>query len=126
MIETAAGFQYQGKDWNFERDGFATLNELKSYPEVGVPNGFISYVESERCRYEYHEDNPVSEESGRWKRVDYESLIQSLSESFVALSKRVEQLENGSVTPPPVEVSNFLTADGSYIITSDNLIFNAK
>ena len=126
-IPIGASFKGQGQFWNFERDGFNTLEEIKSFPEAGVPDGFTSYVASEKCRYEFHSDNPVTEESGKWKKIDYESLIKSLSESFVALSKRVEQLENGTVIPPSVEdTSNFITADGNYIITADNLIFNAK
>lgn len=126
-IPIGAGFKGQGKFWNFDRDGFNNLEEIKAFPEAGVPDGFTSYVASEKCRYEFHSENPLTEESGRWKKVDYESLIQSLSESFIALSKRVEQLENGAVTPPPAEeTSNFITADGCYIVTADNLIFNTK
>lgn len=46
-------FDMQGEFFNVKRDGFATLEEMNTYPDTSVPHGFVSYCQETGNRYQY-------------------------------------------------------------------------
>lgn len=60
---------YRGEKFNFERDCFETLEDMKSAHEGSYPsNGFIAYCKETDDHYEFRQyDNP-NPTTGKWKR----------------------------------------------------------
>lgn len=110
-IELSIGFDLKSKDWNFTRDSFETIQELNAYNKNYIPDGFITYVKGEKCRYQL-KDNV-------WVKLNYEELIQGLQSKITALETRVEELEKNP--PALIDDSNFISSDPSIIVTSDSV-----
>lgn len=64
-INIGDNFKYLGKKFLDDRESFTTLELMKNCNDV--PNGFITYCEETKNRYEYHSDNEVNDATGKWK-----------------------------------------------------------
>ena len=60
-------FRYQGRKANFERDSFATLAEMKTFPETSVDDGHISYCAEGGNHYEFNSSNATDPNTGKWR-----------------------------------------------------------
>lgn len=60
-------FKYQGRKPNFERDSFATLADMKAFPETSVDDGHVSYCAEDGKHYEFKSSNAVDETTGKWR-----------------------------------------------------------
>lgn len=63
----AANIDLQSREPNFKRDRFATLAEMKAYPETSVDDGHISFCKEDGQHYEFQSSNTVDTVTGRWR-----------------------------------------------------------
>jgi len=68
MPKITSSFQLKSPARNFERDGFASIEQMVAhYP---APKGFITYCEENGKRYEY-DPNYNDENTGHWRELPY-------------------------------------------------------
>lgn len=68
-LKIADNFAYQGRKPNFDRDTFATLEEMKNFPESSIDEGHISTCLEDNKKYEFSTNNPISPITGKWRKV---------------------------------------------------------
>lgn len=69
MIKIGDNISYQGEKFNFDRDAFATLDAMRSYPEAGVPDGFKTYCLEDGKEYRINKSNESDHPTGKWREV---------------------------------------------------------
>ena len=69
-IQIGANMDYQGKNPNFERDSFKTLELMKNYPETSLDEGHMSFCEESGKRYEFKSGNDNDPITGKWRPVE--------------------------------------------------------
>lgn len=70
-ISVVDQFNYQGQKFNFERDAFDTLAEMKAFPETSVPpKGFECYCAETDKKYKFDVNNSVDSTTGKWREVE--------------------------------------------------------
>lgn len=66
-VQVIDNFKYAGKKPNFERDQFATIADMKAYPESSLDEGHVAYcVETEKA-YRYKSSNTDDATTGKWR-----------------------------------------------------------
>lgn len=86
-IQIGDNLSYYGKKFNFQRDSFATLSEMKSFDENYIPEkGFKAYCAETDKYYVFSVTNEIDLEIGKWR--EYKEILDSLdsSDSAKALS----------------------------------------
>lgn len=68
-ISILNGFDYGGQSYDFTRQGFATLEEMASYPEVYLPPLYIALCEETGLPYLYNVSNESIETYGKWREL---------------------------------------------------------
>ena len=81
-LKVGDNFSYQGAKPNFERDTFATLSAMKSFPTTSIDEGHISLVLETGKRYKYSASNTVDENLGKWRLV-IDTALDATSENPV-------------------------------------------
>lgn len=71
------GFKLQSPQFNFERDYFKSVAELKAAPESGFPDNFITNVAG--VLYQLKKSNSVDATTGRWRKLGLGNLGLDLS-----------------------------------------------
>lgn len=75
-------FKYQGKQPNFDRDTFATLEEMKAFPETSIDEGHESYCLATGKRYKFSSSNTIDATLGKW-RLTVDTALNATSENPV-------------------------------------------
>ena len=86
-IQIGDNLSYYGKKFNFQRDSFATLSEMKSFNENYIPEkGFKAYCAETDKYYVFSITNEIDLETGKWR--EYKEVLDSLesNDSAKALS----------------------------------------
>lgn len=93
-ISTLSGFNYNGGQYNFARDGFKTLQEMFDFPERYMPPMHLALNEEDNNLWLFSANNPEIEPSKKWRifkggtadLIDYykKNEIQALLEDYVA------------------------------------------
>ena len=65
-IALNANFFLQSQNYLDARKSFATLAEMKNFPETSIPNGFITFNEETKKYYNYLTDNVEDPDLGKW------------------------------------------------------------
>lgn len=60
-------FNYRGRKPNFERDSFATLGQMRSFPETSIDDGHLAFCAETRKTYRYDSVNEPLPDTGRWR-----------------------------------------------------------
>ena len=81
-LKVGDNFSYQGAKPNFERDTFATLSAMKSFPTTSIDEGHISLVLETGKRYKYSASNTVDDTLGKWRLV-VDTALDATSENPV-------------------------------------------
>ena len=70
-ISILNGFDYGGQSYDFTRQGFATLEEMASYPEFYLPPLYIALCEETGKPYLYNVSNEIDTEHGlgKWREL---------------------------------------------------------
>ena len=66
-IKIGSNFAFQGEQPNFERDRFATLAEMKAFPETSIDDGHLSYCHQDGNTYQFKKSNTVDTTTGKWR-----------------------------------------------------------
>lgn len=92
-ISTLSGFNYNGGQYNFARDGFKTLQEMFDFPERYMPPMHLALNEEDNNLWLFSANNPEIEPSKKWRifkggtadLIDYykKNEIQALLEDYV-------------------------------------------
>jgi hypothetical protein len=86
-IQIGDNLSYYGKKFNFQRDAFTTLSEMKSFNENYIPEkGFKSYCAETDKYYVFSVTNEIDLETGKWR--EYKEILDNLesNDSTKALS----------------------------------------
>ena len=81
-LKVGDNFSYKGQKPNFERDTFATLAAMKSFPTTSIDEGHISLCLEDGKRYKYSASFSVDPTLGKWRRV-IDSVLDASSENPV-------------------------------------------
>ena len=81
-LKVGDNFSYRGQKPNFERDTFATLAAMKSFPTTSIDEGHISLCLEDGKRYKYSASFSVDPTLGKWRRV-IDSVLDASSENPV-------------------------------------------
>ena len=81
-LKVGDNFSYQGAKPNFERDTFATLSAMKSFPTTSIDEGHISLCLEDGKRYKYSASFSNDPTLGKWRRV-IDSVLDASSENPV-------------------------------------------
>ena len=65
-ISTLSGFNYNGGQYNFARDGYKTLQEMYDFPERYLPPMHIAVNEEDGNIWLFNSSNPITE-TGKWR-----------------------------------------------------------
>lgn len=68
-ISILNGFDYGGQSYDFTRQGFATLEEMASFPEFYLPPLYIALCEETGLPYLYNVSNDSIETYGKWREL---------------------------------------------------------
>lgn len=79
-VQYIDNLNYRGKKGNFERDQFATLADMKAYPEDDIDEGHLAVCLADGERYEWKSDNEEDDTTGRWR-------LYKASASYVVLTQ---------------------------------------
>ena len=60
-------FSYNGKKPNFERDSFATLEQMRNIPDTNIDEGHISYCSETGKSYQFKSANTLDPLTGKWR-----------------------------------------------------------
>ena len=66
-ISILNGWDYRGKNYDFSRQGFATLDAMKSFSENYLPPLYIATNEEDGGVYLYNVANDVDDTTGKWR-----------------------------------------------------------
>ena len=90
-ISTLSGFNYNGGQYNFARDGYKTLQEMYDFPERYLPPMHIAVNEEDGNIWLFNSSNPITE-TGKWRiftggsadLIDYfkKNEIQAMLENY--------------------------------------------
>ena len=90
-ISTLSGFNYNGGQYNFARDGYKTLQEMYDFPERYLPPMHIAVNEEDGNIWLFNSSNPIAE-TGKWRiftggsadLIDYfkKNEIQAMLENY--------------------------------------------
>lgn len=80
MFTINQGFDLNSPQFNFKRDYFNTLAELKAANEAGFPDHFVTNVNGDL--YQLTKTNDVDDTTGRWRKV---TLGRDISKSTLGL-----------------------------------------
>lgn len=69
-ISILSGFSYKGKNYDFDRQGFATIEEMKNFSENYLPPVYIATNEEDGCVYVYNVSNEVDDTLGKWRMIE--------------------------------------------------------
>ena len=79
-IQIGDNLSYYGKKFNFQRDSFATLSEMKSFNENYIPEkGFKAYCNETDKFYVFSVTNEIDLETGKWR--EYKEILDNLESS---------------------------------------------
>ena len=81
-LKIGDNFKYQGKQPNFDRDTFATLDEMKAFPETSIDEGHESYCLATGKRYKFSSSNTIDATLGKW-RLTVDTALNASSENPV-------------------------------------------
>ena len=81
-LKVGDNFSYRGQKPNFERDTFATLAAMKSFPTTSIDEGHISLCLEDGKRYKYSASFSTDPTLGKWRRV-IDSVLDASSENPV-------------------------------------------
>lgn len=68
-ISILNGFDYGGQSYDFTRQGFATLEEMATFPEYYLPPLYIALCEETGKPYLYNKANESVETYGKWREI---------------------------------------------------------
>ncbi|MGL5012922.1 MAG: hypothetical protein ACRC6V_01360 [Bacteroidales bacterium] len=68
-LPLGTNFELNAEKFNFERDSFATLAEMKAFPLTSVPDGFTAFCEQDFNHYIMCKGCNPSEETGHWRNI---------------------------------------------------------
>ena len=77
LIRLNSNFENNSPTYLDCRECVKNLSELKVINLTVIPTGFIVYVESENCRYEYLPTNANNSIGGKWRKVLCEEKIKN-------------------------------------------------
>lgn len=80
-IQLIDAFRYSGARFLDLRQHAETLAELLATPEMSIPDGFMKYCAETRHWYEWHSQNEVREETGKWRKS--RGIDETLSEEYL-------------------------------------------
>lgn len=69
-ISTLNGFDYRGRNYDFTRQGFTTIESMKNFSENYLPPVYVSTCEEDGCLYIYNQSNIVTDETGKWRKFE--------------------------------------------------------
>lgn len=97
-LKIGDNFDYQGKQSNFNRDSFATLEEMKNYPSTSLDEGHISYCSETKTRYIFSSSNTPNTTTGLWATLVDTELDESSENSIQnkAVANKFKELESGT------------------------------
>lgn len=73
--ELSGGLSLKAKSFNFDRDAFQSIAEMKSYSTRMLPPMYLSYNLEDRKIYKYDTDNLVDEATGKWREFGAASKL---------------------------------------------------
>ena len=73
MFTINQGFDLNSPQFNFKRDYFASVADLKAAPETSFPDHFITNVAG--VLYQLTKNNPVDDTTGKWRKVELGSDV---------------------------------------------------
>ena len=69
-ITVGDNFSYQGAKPLDARIQFASVADMKAYPEASLYNGCLAYVTAVKKNYQYDSSNTVDTTTGRWRELE--------------------------------------------------------
>ena len=103
-INIGDNFSYLGKKFLDAREHFNTLAEMKACNDV--PNGFITYCDETKTRYEYHSDNQEDATLGKW--TVFKSVPDVNFDDYVTQDELEEAIKDVDVTS---QLENYATKE---------------
>ena len=105
-INIGSNFSFQGQQPNFDRDRFATLAEMKAFPETSIDDGHLSYCAEDGNTYQFKSSNNVDAVTGKWRvfKANVDLSAYATKDSVAAdLTKKVDitGLANKTYKPAP-------------------------
>ena len=132
-IQIGDNLSYYGKKFNFQRDAFTTLSEMKSFNENYIPEkGFKAYCAETDKYYVFSVTNEIDLETGKWR--EYKEILDNLesNDSTKALSANQGKLlkENIDLKEDaynkgqpngyaPLDSAGKVPLENTYVVTSD-------
>lgn len=69
-ITVGDNFSYQGAKPLDARIQFASVADMKAYPEASLYNGCLAYITAVKKNYQYDSSNTVDTTTGRWRELE--------------------------------------------------------
>lgn len=66
-ISLLSNLSYLGEDYNFSRDAFATIADMKAFDADYLPPMYLSYCEEDGKVYLYNDNNTEDATTGKWR-----------------------------------------------------------
>lgn len=82
-ISVADNFKIQLRKQNVERDSFKTIEDMKAFPESGLPSIFTATCEETGKIYMYRRTNEILEDLGKWREYSTGGAPSDVSDRWV-------------------------------------------
>lgn len=112
MFTINQGFDLNSPQFNFKRDYFASVADLKAAPETSFPDYFITNVAG--ALYQINKSNDEDETTGKWRKLQLGSDV-DLS-GYVTKANAISSITTGNQSVGTEDISqvfNYVNADKS-------------